>query len=121
VGSATVVRLLPEAAVWSELPLLEYRSAPALTHPAPIIFAAHLYRGARPAGDRAYRSIYIDRARVARTQQGAVKSGPGGSHFFLIKKKTGSRPAPDHIFSTFINIPTVNFELGNGLPREFWA
>ena len=22
---------------------------------------------------------------------------------------------------TFINISTVNFELGNGLPREFWA
>ena len=116
-GSAAVVKLLPGAAVWSELPLLEHKPTPALTHPASIISAAHLYRGARPAGDRSYRSISIERARGAHSA-GRGKIRAGWESFF---KKPGSRPAPDHIFFTFINIPTVNFELGNGLPREFWA
>jgi hypothetical protein len=54
------------------------------------------------------RSARAARARAARAR-------------FIFKKKPGSRPASDHIFFTFINIPTVNFELGNGLPREFWS
>ena len=49
--------------------------------------------------------------------RGARARRARGSFF----KKPGSRPAPYNIFFTFINISTVNFELGNGLPREFWA
>ena len=33
-----------------------------------------------PAGRRSIVSLYIDRARVVRTEQGVVKSGLGGSH-----------------------------------------
>jgi hypothetical protein len=91
-GSAAVVRLLPEAVVWSKLLLLEHRPAPALTHPAAIISAAHLYRGAGPPAGAGVIDVY--RSRVARTQ-GEVKSGES---FF---KKPGSRPAPDHIVFTF--------------------
>ena len=46
-GSAIVVRLLPKASVWSEMLLLEHISTLALTHPAAIIAATHLYRGRR--------------------------------------------------------------------------
>jgi hypothetical protein len=89
------------------------RPAPALTHPGNYFCRPPLSRGARPAGRRSIVSLYISIARA----RGGARAVARGKFF----QKPGSQTAPYHIFFTFIDISTVNFELGNGLPREFWA